>query len=202
MIGKKLAHYEILAKVGSGGMGEVYRARDTKLGRDVALKILPEELAADPQRRARFNREAQSIAALNHPNIVTIHSVEEEDGLHFITMELVDGATLGETIPTEGMSLNRFFELALPLVDAVTSAHSKGVAHRDLKPDNVMIDKEGRLRVHVDSLIRPSAVCLRGAMVDGAAWARAAETEQRHKTAIITCESDLYITIPPFPRDY
>ena len=145
--GDTLGHYTIIQKVGAGGMGMVYRAHDTKLGRDVALKILPEDLAADPQRRARFDREAQAIAALNHPHIVTIHSVEEVDGLHFLTMEFVDGQTLQDLVPDDGMTLSRFFELMLPLTDAVMAAHAKGITHRDLKPDNVMVDQAGRLRV-------------------------------------------------------
>jgi serine/threonine protein kinase/TolB-like protein/Tfp pilus assembly protein PilF len=147
MIGQKLSHYEIIEKLGEGGMGEVYRARDTRLDRDVALKVLPEELARDPERRKRFEREAKAVAALKHPNIVTIHSVEEADGVHFITMELVEGKTLAQNIPKGGLDLDRFFEVALPLTDAVSSAHLKGVAHRDLKPANIMFDADGRLKV-------------------------------------------------------
>lgn len=147
MIGTKLAHYEILAKLGAGGMGEVYRARDTRLDRDVALKILPAEMAADPDRRMRFEREAKAVAALNHPHIVTIHSVEEVNGTHFLTMELVDGKTLSELIPKDGMSLERFFQVAVPLAEAVTAAHAKGITHRDLKPANVMVGNDGQLKV-------------------------------------------------------
>jgi TolB-like protein/Tfp pilus assembly protein PilF len=128
-------------------MGEVYRAQDTKLGRDVALKVLPEELAREPERRKRFEREARAVAALKHPNIVTIHSVEEADGVHFITMELVEGETLSDIIPQRGLALDRFFDLAIPLADAVSSAHAKGIAHRDLKPANIMLDADGRLKV-------------------------------------------------------
>jgi serine/threonine protein kinase/Tol biopolymer transport system component len=147
MIGKTLAHYTIVASLGKGGMGEVYLAEDTRLNRRVALKVLPEEMAADPERRARFEREAQAVAALNHPNIVTIHSVEEADGVHFITMELVEGQTLSEILPRDGFSLSRLLALAIPLADAVSSAHRTGITHRDLKPDNVMVDGEGRLKV-------------------------------------------------------
>jgi serine/threonine protein kinase/tetratricopeptide (TPR) repeat protein len=147
MIGKTIAHYEILEKIGAGGMGEVYRVHDTKLDRDVALKILPEDLALDPERRMRFEREAKAVAALKHPNIVTIHSVEEVDSIPFITMELVDGKTLVELIPKDGLALDRFFDLAIPLTDAVASAHAHGVTHRDLKPANVMMDADGRLKV-------------------------------------------------------
>lgn len=147
MIGKTLAHYEISDKLGEGGMGAVYRARDTKLGRDVALKVLPSELASDAERRMRFEREARSVAALNHPNIVTIHSVEEVDGVPFLTMELVEGRTLADEIDSDGLPLGRFFDIAIPLADALSSAHAKGIAHRDLKPANIMADAEGRLKI-------------------------------------------------------
>jgi serine/threonine protein kinase/tetratricopeptide (TPR) repeat protein len=147
MIGKTLAHYEITAKLGRGGMGEVYRARDNKLNRDVALKVLPADMASDSDRRKRFEREAQSVAALKHPNIVTIYSVESAGDTQFLTMELVEGETLDEFIPGEGFSLDRFFELAIPLADAVAAAHAKGITHRDLKPANVMMDADGRLKV-------------------------------------------------------
>ena len=122
MIGKTLGHYRILEELGSGGMGEVYRAQDTRLERDVALKILPPEMAKDPELRKRFEREAKAIAALKHPHIVTIHSVEESDGLHFLTMELVNGQMLSDISPEGNLSLARFFELALPLANAVASA--------------------------------------------------------------------------------
>ena len=147
MIGKHLAHYEILAKIGHGGMGEVYRALDTKLDREVALKVVPADMARDPDRLIRFEREAKTVAALKHPNIVTIYSVEEADGLRFLTMELVEGRTLTKILLKEGLPLDRLFDIAIPLVDAVSSAHAKGITHRDLKPDNIMIDGEGRLRV-------------------------------------------------------
>ena len=147
MIGKSLAHYNILASLGSGGMGEVFSAEDTRLGRRVALKVLPEEMAADPERRARFEREARAVAALNHPNIVTVHSVEEADGVHFITMELVDGQTLSGMLPKNGFALRELLEIAIPLADAVSTAHRSGITHRDLKPDNIMVDREGRLKI-------------------------------------------------------
>jgi len=147
LIGRTLAHYEIVGLLGKGGMGEVYVAEDTKLHRRVALKVLPQEMAADSERRARFQREARAVAALNHPNIVTLHSVEEADGVHFITMELVEGQTLADAMPGKGMALSRLLEIAIPLADAVSSAHRAGITHRDLKPDNIMVDNEGRLRV-------------------------------------------------------
>lgn len=147
MIGKTLAHYEILEKIGSGGMGEVYLARDTKLERDVALKILPPAVASDPERRQRFEREAKAIASLQHPHIVTIHSIEETGETHFLTMELVRGKTLDELIPAGGLPLDRLFEVGVPLAEAVHAAHERGVIHRDLKPGNVMVDEAGHLKV-------------------------------------------------------
>ncbi len=147
MTGTTLGHYRILAKLGEGGMGEVYAAEDTKLQRRVALKLLPSDMAADPQRLQRFQREARAIAALNHPNVVTIYSVEEADGVQFLTMELVEGKTLGELIPPDGLPLEELLRLALPLVDAVAAAHQHGIVHRDLKPANVMLASDGRVKV-------------------------------------------------------
>jgi len=147
VIGETLAHYEVVAILGKGGMGEVYVAEDTKLQRRVALKVLPKEMADDPERRSRFEREARAVAALSHPNIVTVHSVEETDGVHFITMELVEGKTLAKILPKNGFALSELLEIAIPLADAVSSAHRTGITHRDLKPDNIMVDGEGRLRV-------------------------------------------------------
>jgi serine/threonine protein kinase len=147
MIGTTLAHYEVTAKVGSGGMGEVYVAEDTRLQRKVALKILPPDMAGDPERRNRFEREARAVAALNHPNIVTIYSVEQHDGIHFITMELLEGRQLSEVIPQNGLSLGRLLDMALPLTEAVSAAHIQGITHRDLKPDNIMICDDDRVKV-------------------------------------------------------
>jgi serine/threonine protein kinase/tetratricopeptide (TPR) repeat protein len=147
MIGKTLGHYRISGRLGSGGMGEVYLATDTRLDRKVALKTLPVKVARDSERRARFEREAKAVAALNHPNIVTIHSVEEHEGVSFITMELVEGKSLAELIPPGGLSLSQVFDVAVPLADALAAAHKKGVTHRDLKPGNVMVTDEGRVKV-------------------------------------------------------
>jgi class 3 adenylate cyclase/tRNA A-37 threonylcarbamoyl transferase component Bud32 len=147
LIGKRLAHYQVLDRIGEGAMGKVYRAHDTKLDRYVALKLLPAEMAQQEERRERFEREAKAIASLNHPNIVSIYSVEEAGGNHFITMELVKGDCLTECIPPAGLSLKRFLELARPLVEAVSCAHEQGVIHRDLKPENVMVNREGRVKV-------------------------------------------------------
>ncbi|MDH3523356.1 MAG: protein kinase [Acidobacteriota bacterium] len=148
MIGKTIGHYEITGLLGKGGMGEVYLARDSSLGRDVALKVLPPEVATDPDRLERLQREAKALAALDHPNIVTVHSVEEADGAHFITMGLVEGRRLDELIPGAGLRLDKFFEIAIPLAEALSAAHGKGITHRDLKPQNIMVTAEdGRLIV-------------------------------------------------------
>ena len=147
MIGRTLSHYNVTAAIGAGGMGEVYLATDTELGREVALKVLPEAMASNPDRLERFRREARAIAALNHPNIVTIHSVEEAEGVHFITMEYVDGDTLSSEIVKGGMSVDKFLEVAIPLADGLSSAHAKGIAHRDLKPANIMRDVNGRIKI-------------------------------------------------------
>jgi len=145
--GARIGPYEIIAPLGSGGMGEVYRARDPKLHRDVAIKILQELFAADPERRQRFEREARTVAALNHPGIVTVHSVESAGDLLFLTMELVEGKPLSDLIPAGGMSIAQILKLAIPLTDAVSSAHQRGITHRDLKPANVMVTDDGRVKV-------------------------------------------------------
>ena len=147
MIGRTLTHYQILKKIGSGGMGDVYLAEDTKLDRKVALKVLPAELADNADRRSRFQREAKAIAALNHPHIVTVYSVEEHEGVHFITMELLEGKTLAQRLPKKGFALDELYDIALAIADAVAAAHQEAITHRDLKPDNVMVDDDGRIKI-------------------------------------------------------
>jgi Tol biopolymer transport system component len=156
--GSTLGPYEIVALIGSGGMGEVYRARDPRLGRDVAVKVLPASIGADPGRLRRFEQEARAAAALNHPNIVTIYSVERADGVPFVTMELVDGAALSTLIPRDGMPLGRTLPIAIALGDAVAAAHARGIVHRDLKPSNIMIAAGDRVKVldfGLAKLVRP-----------------------------------------------
>ena len=147
MIGKTLSHYTIIKKLGEGGMGEVYLAEDARLKRKVALKILPSDMASDPERLARFKREAETVASLNHPNIVTLHSVEEADGIHFLTMEWVEGQTLSDMISRGPLTVERVFSIAIPMADALASAHGKGIMHRDLKPANVMVNDESRVKI-------------------------------------------------------
>ncbi len=145
--GTLLGSYRLVTKLGEGGMGVVWEAVDIRLDRPVALKFLPEALAGDPAAIERLVTEARLVAALNHPNIVTIHSIEEAGGLRFLTMELVRGRALSEFIPKGGLPLKEFFDLAIPLCDAVGAAHGRGITHRDLKPSNVMVSLDGHLKV-------------------------------------------------------
>ncbi len=147
MIGRTLAHYRITAAIGAGGMGQVYRATDTKLDREVALKVLPKEFARSADMLARFRREARAVASLNHPHVVTIHSVEEADGVHFLTMELIEGQSLSALIPAGGMPLPEIVSIATSLAEALSAAHGKGIIHRDLKPANIMVTKDGVVKV-------------------------------------------------------
>jgi len=146
--GARLGHYTILAPLGSGGMGEVWAAEDTRLKRKVALKVLPAAVATDPDRLARFQREAEAVAALTHPNIVTIYSVEEDADVRFMTMELVDGQSLDRVIPPGGMPLVQVLDIGVALADALVASHEVGIVHRDLKPGNVMLaGREHRVKV-------------------------------------------------------
>ena len=145
--GTRLNRYCILRPLGAGGMGEVYEAEDSRLKRRVAIKLLPDGIATDSARLARFEHEAQAVAALNHPSIVTIHSVEEDGDHRFLTMELVEGRPLDQVIPPGGLPLRDLLRYAIPLVDAVAAAHARGIVHRDLKPANVMVSADGRIKV-------------------------------------------------------
>jgi serine/threonine protein kinase len=147
MIGKTLAHYEITSQLGKGGMGEVYQAKDRKLGRDVAIKVLPEEFAKDADRVARFQREAKLLASLNHPNIAAIHGLEESGGANFLVLELVEGDTLADRIKAGPIPVEESLKLALQIAEALKAAHEKGVIHRDLKPANIKVTPDGKVKV-------------------------------------------------------
>ena len=145
--GSKLGPYQIIAPIGAGGMGEVFRARDTRLLRDVAVKVLPASFASDPERRARFEQEARAASALNHPNIITVLDIGDADGVSFIAMEYVEGKTLRELLAAGPLPSRKVLEIAEQLADGLAKAHSAGILHRDLKPDNVMVSKDGFVKI-------------------------------------------------------
>jgi len=181
--GVRLGAYEILVPLGAGGMGEVYRARDHRLDRDVAIKVLPSQVASDRERLARFEQEARTVAGLNHPNIVTLFSVEDVGGVRFLTMELVEGTTLLDLVVAGGLPLARLLELAIPLTDALIAAHGSGIVHRDLKPGNVMLTRDGRVKVLDFGLAK-------------VVHARVADAEEATRTMAVTGEGRVLGTTP------
>ena len=190
--GTQVGSYEIVSLLGAGGMGEVYRARDPRLKREVALKVLPDVAAADADRRERFTREALAVAALNHPHIVTIHSVEDAGTAVFLTMELVEGRSLAEALPATGLPIERVLTIGIAVADATSAAHQKGITHRDLKPGNIMLgegEQAGRIKVLDFGLAK---------VVDaqrGAAGASMLPTEAPAHTAPITAEGRILGTV-------
>ena len=146
-IGQTLAHYRIESKLGEGGMGVVYRALDTKLGREVALKLLQQDLAWDQELMARFRREAHILALLNHPNIAAIHGLQEVNGATLLVLELVEGETLAERLKKKPMALREGMDVCRQIAEALESAHEKGIMHRDLKPGNVKLGADGKVKV-------------------------------------------------------
>src|SRR5262252_1662252 len=166
IVGRRVGGYQIVSRIGAGGMGEVYRARDTRLGREVAIKILPRAFTSDPERLARFEREARVLASLTHPNIATIHGVEDTDGVRAIVMELVDGETLADRLASLAASHKRLpvadaLAIVRQVADALDAAHEKGIVHRDLKPANIAITRTGIVKV-LDFGLAKAAVGLLG----------------------------------------
>jgi eukaryotic-like serine/threonine-protein kinase len=179
--GVRLGVFEITGTLGAGGMGEVYRARDTRLGRDVAVKLLPSMLADDPDRRARLERESRLLAALNHPHIAAIHSVEEIDGRLALILELVEGPTLADCLATGPIPITEALQIAGQLAEALEAAHGKGVVHRDLKPSNVKITSDGAVKLLDFGLAKATPTAIH----DGDAQLRSANADPTHDGVIL-----------------
>ena len=192
--GTKLGPYEIIAPIGAGGMGEVYRARDTRLGREVALKVLPQSFAKDPERLRRFEQEAKAVAVLNHPNILGIHDIGEQAGAPYIVSELLEGESLRAELEQGRLSARRAVDYAVQIAQGLSAAHDKNIIHRDLKPENVFVTREGRVKI-LDFGLAKLAPTGAGADVSDATLATIASTPNLPISAIRSGSSTVQVRI-------
>ena len=147
MLGRTLSHYKVLEEISRGGMGIVYKAMDMKLNREVALKVLPRELVSDPERKRRFVQEAQAAAALKHPNIGVVYEIDDEDGVDFIAMELIEGEALADVVKRGALPVERVLHIGVQVIEGLAHAHEGGIVHRDVKPGNILMDKNGHIKI-------------------------------------------------------